>query len=695
MNDKVTNFFEFSINPTIEYLFLTEIDKNNKTLDSPDNLYTYLTRTKLISLYPINGSVKIEPKSQYLEWLIKKLLFNILGNSKAIFDINYQYNEVSILDEKLTEEEEYSILRRLVLRVFYAKGKPLLAIDPITKVYSRLSLDKLLNSYNFSPKDFLVHNRCLAFVEKSGERKWLDGSIRDILEREAVKVEVPFIFDGTIELNQNRIIPFLSKDKIASIVKKSHPTIDFHKEIKQCGEFTSRGKLKSIQNTFNKNIKILFPITVNQTVFDIAPTPVDASLFSYNQISDQSEPDYVINRDNIPQIKSKKRLAGLSKVNITSHIKEHKVVLFATHNTIGILENAISQLNQGINQSNFVFSLPKQFGIKLLITAKFIVDNYNGYERETDIFLQSNEEKHKDALVLMYLPLQSDLYYYYKAKLAHHGRVSQILSKKNFDIYIAWNLATNIFAKLGYTPWEISRSSSMPNADIVLGLAYSSLKSDGRLRRNVGYVNVFDKNGVWRFMQSDSNYLDFEKRLKIIPQIVKKAIIGYLASDSSPSIIDIHYSKKFSYQERKKTFEIIKDSVPSIQEVNFISLDKTHPLRVFDKANDSFNFTRGGIMQLNSNDFLLSVAGENKSDALTSRLLRVRVWREPFGTVDIQSIAYRILAMTKLNWRSAVRETTEPVTLKYAQEIARLTNQFTLTEWDTVNNQLSRIPWFI
>jgi hypothetical protein len=53
--------------------------------------------------------------------------------------------------------------------------------------------------------------------------------------------------------------------------------------------------------------------------------------------------------------------------------------------------------------------------------------------------------------------------------------VSQIRSKINFDIYTAWNIATNIYAKIGFTPWTISENNKFENADLILGFSYSSL----------------------------------------------------------------------------------------------------------------------------------------------------------------------------------------------------------------------------
>ena len=697
MSNITTNFFELLITPEIEDVFITErygVD----SLISADNLSTYLDKNSIISLYPIRGSNKVFAKPPYVEWLIKKIIFEKLQDEESSFDIDYKDGEVTLLNESLVQRKEYSVLRRLVLRVFHAKGKLLLALDPLTKIYNRLSLTKLLSNYRFSRAHFLTYSECLVFVEKHGVRKWARGKIRDIIQSETVKVEVPTLFDGTIEVTPARVIPSLSKPVLGEIVKRAHPRFDFDKEVKQLGDFTSREKLETIGTLFQRYIYPLFPITIRDTHVEVMPESVSGQLFTPTEISRRLEPQYVINRAGQPQIKDGRRLAALTKVNIDpKKAKEHKVVLFATRQTMGQLERVVNQLNNGITKGNYSFSLPTRFGIKLRVTDKFTVNSTDEYDLESDKFLLSNESKHLDALPLVYLPTLSDLYYPLKAKFAHYGRASQVISRPNYDIYAAWNLGTNLFAKLGYVPWGIADSQEMPNADIVLGLAYSNLKREGRLKRNIGYVNVFDKNGVWRFVQSSHDYLDFDNRLKLIPQMIKNAVLGFTAGGTEPRIIDIHYSKRFSYKERQRTFDAIRQIVPGITEVNFISLDKTHPLRVFDQTNDNLNFARGGILQLNKNEFLLSVAGETGANAHASRLLKVLVWREPSseGNIDILPIAYRILAMTKLNWRSAVKETTEPVTLKFAEEIARLTNQFTLTDWHTINNQLSKIPWFI
>jgi hypothetical protein len=689
-----TNFFQVLINPPIQSLYLTDSVRPSRS-ESTDNLITNLSRDALISLYPLDGSKRIAARIEYVEWLLKKLLFRTFDNSRYFFDVNYWESEVSIVDEPFIRRDEYSLLRRISIRVFYANDRFLIAFDPRTKLYSRLSLANLLARHRFEATHFIERNDCIVFVEKNGLRRWVRGRIRDFAANDRVKVEVASLFKGTLEIASTRVIPYLNRADLTSVVKLAHPNLDLDSEIKTYSEFSQTEKEAAIRKFLSRYLKPIFPIHVGHTEVQISETQLDAELFASFEVKDD-ESQYFVARPKHRLVQDRRRLPALSKVQISAPAVEHAVVLFGSKFGVSKLRNIISELNDGITQGNFRFSLPAKFGIKLKVADEFTNDKFGRFDLETDQFLLSNEEKHRNALALVYLPPHSDLYYPIKAKLAHYGRVSQVISQQHFDIYAAWNLATNIYAKLGHIPWSIGESVTFPNADIVLGFAYSSLKHEGRVKRNIGYVNVFDKNGVWRFMQSSSTLLDFEKRLWQIPQLIRNAIIAFHAGGTSPRIIDIHYSKRFSAVERKRTADIIREAVPDIQQINFVSIDRSHPLRIFDSNTRSLNLLRGGIIQLNSNEFLLSTAADDNPDSPAGRLLKLRVWsesfREPF---EILPIAYRVLAMTKLNWRSAVRETSEPVTLKYAQEIANLTNHFGLTEWTTVNNQLSNVPWFI
>jgi hypothetical protein len=691
-----TNFFEIKADPLIDELYVTE-GVRRKELENAGELVTSLSDNSVLSFSPFPGSKKVTAKPQYVEWLLKKALFQRLESSTTLFDIDYRRGEVTVVDDPLLRTEVFSVLRRLVLRVFEGRGHFFLAIDPITKVYNRLSVHKLVRDHRFVLNKFLEHNRCLVFVQEGDNRKWVRGLIRAVTTDEVLKVEVPNLFDGTIEVNSNRVIPSIGKAGLLKIAAKSKLGSNLETKIKRLAEFTSKRKFEETLRAFRACILPLFPMTVGEVALRIESSPLKGSLFPVSQIPANSEPEYVVERQGISIIRDKKRLTALSRVNQTSFIKEHNVVLFGTGPTITILDRLVNQLNEGMSQSGYEFSLPSKFGVRLKVIDRFIAAEVESLERVTDKLIYSDQERHNNAFSLVYLPALSDLYYSLKAKLAHHGRISQVISHEHFDIYSAWNLATNIYAKLGYAPWAISESSSIPNADIVLGIATSSLKHEGKIRRNVAYVNVFDKNGVWQLVQSSAEYIDYENRVRLMPQIIRNAIVGFLSGGTRPKTIDIHFTKRFSYQERVSVLRAVREVVPDIEEVNFISIDTTHPLRVFDETDPQWNFGRGGVLQLSRSEFLLSVAGESKPALRAPRILKIRTWREGLAqsSTDSFPIAYRVLAMTKLNWRSPVNDTSEPVTLKYAEEIAKLTNHFSLTEWRSVNTLLSRFPWFI
>lgn len=688
----MTNFFEITISPEIKELFLN--DRSNFVEESLDNIFTNFSKTKIISLYPYSTSEKIVSKPVYIEWFIKKLIFDELEKNKSVFDIDYKKGEVTLLNENLLQKTEYSLLRRLIIQVFHSNGKLFVAIDSITKKYNRLSLAKLLEDYSFSQDDFIEQNRCLVFIEENNVRKWVKGSIVSFLSNTTVKVEVPSLFDGTIDAKTTRVLPAFNKKLLLDVLRKTNQNLDIDKETKAKSSLTTRKKYEEILKYFKLYVKPIFPLQIKNTYISIADAPISSEFFPCKTINQSDEPRIIVSRNGLKDIESKTILPALSQVSYPNDkIIIQKIVLFATKDKIESLKRTISYLNNGIKFQQYFFSMPLRFGIKFEIIEEFIADNLNDLFQKTDRYLLSTEDKHKDSFPIIYLPKFSEWYYKIKAKFAFNAKSSQVVSTPISDINSAWNIATNIFAKLGNKPWAISENPSIQNADIILGLATSSLKRQSRFSRKIGFVNVFDKKGSWLFVKSSSQDIDFNNRLKEFPKLIKDALDSYLASGNDPKTIDIHYSKKFSFWERKKIFETIKEICPNVLEVYFISFDDTHPLRIFNPSSSNLDVLRGKVFTLNQDDsqteILLSVA-------ISQRFQRIRIWKMPNeNPIDIKAVAYRVLAMTKLNWRSAVKETSEPVTLRYAHEIAKLTNQFSFTEWEKVNNQLSNKPWFI
>lgn len=272
MNTRTTNFFEISVTPPIKQLYVTE-NYRNQRLDFSGNVHVPLTKDSIVSLFPFETSKIIASEPQHIEWLFKKLLFQAFERSKAFFDLNYRGSELTILEDRLSQRKEYSILRRLVFRVFHSHDKLLLAFDPFARIYNRLTLDTLLSSYEFTQEYFLMQNNCLVFIEQGGDRKWVRGRIRQL--GSIVKVEVPYLLDGTLELTPARIIPSLDKRGLAKLLKTSTPKVDLDKEVKALSAMTSSAKIQTIQQVFEKYISGLFHLQVRDVRFDISMSPLD------------------------------------------------------------------------------------------------------------------------------------------------------------------------------------------------------------------------------------------------------------------------------------------------------------------------------------------------------------------------------------------------------------------------------------
>jgi len=691
MSRIISNFFEFQFESYPPPVYV--LDKKNVKLLSTKDTYLSLNQDSVITFTKIPESRLIDGENlTYVCWLMNKYLHRQIVRSDHFFDINRFKNQFTIQSNRLHQEKEYSILRRCTWQIINFDKKLYLVLTPKLKYYNRLTLKMLIEEYNFNSeyiKKYVSHG--LAYVEVNNKRQWVEAQINDVLD-EVAKIEIPFIYKGSINVALERVIPKLNSGDFESFPPVPNSIKKISQIVKNISVSSKKKELDISTSIIKNYLEPIFeendlPFSVN---LKISPLEIPNQFISKANL--QLEPDYKIERQNI-SFTSKKLMQGLSRVNINSDIEEKNVVVFFTKDTKKFIKDCILKLNNGITKGNFSFSLPNKFGVKLNVIKHYEVDSINNYLDQIQNFLISSEEELKSSLVLIYLPENSNLYYPIKALLAFNGRISQVISKKEFDIYSAWNLSANLFAKFGGTPWSIDDSKKQ-TADLVLGLSYSALNYKGNLKRNIGYVNVFDRKGIWRFMKSNTHFLDFEKRNVVVPNLVSESVKDYLSTEADLETIDIHYTKKFSKEERIGIYNKIKELKPQIEEINFVSINSTHPLKIFDLENPNLKFGRGGIIYTGSNEFLLSIS-ENSA---INKILKVTVWsidKKEISKERINAIALRIIIMSKINWKSVVRETNEPVTTKFSGEIAKMTNFFGLTEWKDVNNQLSNLPWFI
>lgn len=391
-----------------------------------------------------------------------------------------------------------------------------------------------------------------------------------------------------------------------------------------------------------------------------------------------------------------------------------KVGLLAPSDKMQKLKLFVDGISNG--SRTFAGGMDKFFGVSLEITS-LIESETNQYEDELRGVFQQNQ---RPDILLIYSPyveveeessggsdgatFYTSSYFKTKAYCASEGVVTQMVDDNtlNDPTFKDINFALAIFAKTGHVPWVLAHNPLMESTDLILGISYSNLKDNKR--RVVGYVNVFDSYGKWKFFTGDTKIFDFNDRNKNFEKLIKETISKYKAETSSlPKRIYIHYSKKFNESELRIITGAVKEEIGNA-EIFFISINDDHPIRVFNNNSMDKSFKRGEYWLLAKNEFYLSTTGYNELDSLvrkrgvfgTPKLLHVKIWTAPEGLkFSIEEIVYQIMALTKLNWASVKPYCGKPISIKYANDIAYLINCFQMTEWKNINTNFRNKLWFV
>ncbi len=260
------------------------------------------------------------------------------------------------------------------------------------------------------------------------------------------------------------------------------------------------------------------------------------------------------------------------------------------------------------------------------------------------------------------------------------------------------NLALNIVAKCGIAPWVLPES--IPDADFFIGLSYTqSARLDGA--RLMGFANVFNEYGRWEFYSGGTEVFPYEEKAKHYAKLVEETL-GRLAL-SEEATICFHYSAKFSREDRVAILNAARRVRPK-GTYWFVWINKTHHVRLYDRRQETDgSLSRGRYVLGSSNQVYLSTTGYNPYRKFlgTPQMLEINVRIERpegiiFGPPDLRVVATQILSLTKLNWASTDSLCGEPITTKYAGDIAYLTAAFMRQSgMFRLHPVLERTPWFI
>ncbi|MCY4532211.1 MAG: putative DNA binding domain-containing protein [Gammaproteobacteria bacterium] len=259
------------------------------------------------------------------------------------------------------------------------------------------------------------------------------------------------------------------------------------------------------------------------------------------------------------------------------------------------------------------------------------------------------------------------------------------------------NLALNIVAKTGSRPWVLPES--IPDADFFVGLSYTSSRHETG-NRVLGFANVFNQYGRWEFYSGGNGSVPYHERESHYQELVASTM-DKLSLQERPTVY-FHYSARFSQADREAILRGAQKVRPHGVYV-FVWINSHHPVRFFDKRPETDgSVARGRYIVTADNQIYLSTTGSNpyRKTLGTPQALEVNVYRSP-GTearsVDHRALARQILCLTKLNWASTDSLCAQPITIKYAKDIAYLTAAFQRQQQGEfkLHPILERTPWFI
>ena len=217
----------------------------------------------------------------------------------------------------------------------------------------------------------------------------------------------------------------------------------------------------------------------------------------------------------------------------------------------------------------------------------------------------------------------------------------------------------------------------------------------------MGFTNVFNEYGRWEFYSGGGDAIPYEERTVHYEALVSRTL-KRLALSERPSIC-FHYSARFSREDRDAILRGAR-SVRPHGVYFFVWINSHHNVRFYDSRPETDgSLARGRYVIGAPNQIHVSTTGQNpyRKALGTPKVLEVNVRVEgPEGekrpTPDLRAVAGQILSLTKLNWASTDSLCAEPITTKYAGDVAYLTAAFMRQEGSfRLHPVLERTPWFI
>ena len=570
-----------------------------------------------------------------------------------------------------------------------------------------VNVQKLATLAQMFPRDALINLRCVA--NKGG---WREGRIVEF-ESEFAKVHF-FDTDAEEQLPTDSVIPSCPLPMLEESLRHTGSEFDLSAAIKRHSlastSGASRERSEKIVAMVQHVADTLFPIQFSDMEVSLTTEPVQ--LVEHGQASEKT---FLVRRLPEPTVEFRQHHSSPDvRIGITQYgtydADPHNIALVPVclHSMRRNMEQLIERLKTGKYKYR---GAERTFATKFSYTGVVTVDRTEDTRGEIERLLAEHTDWQGDIdrnrIFLVHSPEQgysqddhASPYYIVKRLLLERGVPCQMVDTptlQNPD-WKDLNLALNITAKCGVTPWVLP--DAIPDADFFVGLSYTQSKD---ARRIMGFANVFNKYGKWEYYSGNTSYFNFEERNQHFARLVEETLAKLRNQlPPTPKII-FHYSAKLARVDREAILKAARNLRPQ-GTFTFVWINSHHNVRLFDNRPETDgSLRRGSYIEAANNRIYLSTTGYNpfRRSLGTPKPLEISAWvRRPEGLPnahpDLRALAVQVLNLTKLNWASTDSFCAEPITLKYAGDIAYLTAAFLRqSEPFNLHRVLETTPWFI
>lgn len=522
-----------------------------------------------------------------------------------------------------------------------------------------------------------------------------------------------FEFEREELVASNKVIPNLSTASMQQVLERQGVQFNLSQAIKEHSLASKLGaskireeKTRAIASEISQSV---FPLVYGNLHITLQPTPVQLPRQNYVaqglRVKSLLEPRVEFNHHH----KSSDIREGITKFGAYDNSpKTIELVPICTFQQRDGMAALIERLKTGKYKYR---GSERTFSTRFTYNSIIAISSPEKTLDECERLLKEHPEwigqESLSRLFLIYIPQkgyslddENSPYYCVKRFLLEKGIPCQMV---NTPILLNpdWkdlNLALDIVTKCGVTPWVLP--DAIPDADFLVGLSYTQSSRRGS-ERLMGYANVFNQYGRWEFYSGNTQTFAYSDRTKYFQSLIQKTL-ERLSLSETPHIY-FHYSAKFSREDRKAILDAARSVRPQ-GTYSFVWINTHHNLRLYDsRVETDGSLSRGSYVITSPNQIYLSTTGYNvyRKALGTPKPLEINIWTEqpsgvPNSAPDLKALAVQILSLTKLNWASTDSLCAEPITTKYAGDIAYLTNAFLRQNQSfSLHPTLEKTPWFI